>query len=183
MNCSEIAVSTISSVNFLTDVIVPLLSALIGGLMALFGVYITLKRDKNEHEQEQEEKACSFFTILDDGDKRITSDDVCVWGFFSPNMESNSAFDCQYGINMINSQKNEFIIDKLSVNNHDLLPTRKELVTKGLSFLLLVYDLPNIDLSTLKLYITDFSGKHRVYKLMVKDDVASEFIEISKSSH
>ena len=56
-------------------------------------------------------------------------------------------------------------------------------VTKGLSFLLLVYDLPNIDLSTLKLYITDFSGKHRVYKLMVKDDVASEFIEISKSSH
>ena len=164
MNCSEIAVSTISSVNFLTDVIVPLLSALIGGLMALFGVYITLKRDKNEHEQEQEEKACPFFTILDDGDKRITSDDVCVWGFFSPNMESNSAFDCQYGINMINSQK-------------------KELVTKGLSFLLLVYDLPNIDLSTLKLYITDFSGKHRVYKLMVKDDVASEFIEISKSSH
>lgn len=159
------------------------LSALIGGLMALFGVYITLKRDKNEHEQEQEEKACPFFTILDDGDKRITSDDVCVWGFFSPNMESNSAFDCQYGINMINSQKNEFIIDKLSVNNHDLLPTRKELVTKGLSFLLLVYDLPNIDLSTLKLYITDFSGKHRVYKLMVKDDVASEFIEISKSSH
>ena len=93
------------------------------------------------------------------------------------------SFDCQYGINMINSQKNEFIIDKLSVNNHDLLPTRKELVTKGLSFLLLVYDLPNIDLSTLKLYITDFSGKHRVYKLMVKDDVASEFIEISKSSH
>ena len=62
MNCSEIAVSTISSVNFLTDVIVPLLSALIGGLMALFGVYITLKRDKNEHEQEQEEKACPFFT-------------------------------------------------------------------------------------------------------------------------
>ena len=43
MNCSEIAVSTISSVNFLTDVIVPLLSALIGGLMALLGVYITLK--------------------------------------------------------------------------------------------------------------------------------------------
>ena len=65
-------------------------------VMALFGVYITLKRDKNEHEQEQEEKACPFFTILDDGDKRITSDDVCVWGFFSPNMESNSAFDCQY---------------------------------------------------------------------------------------
>lgn len=33
MNRSEIAVSTISSVNFLTDVIVPLLSALIGVLM------------------------------------------------------------------------------------------------------------------------------------------------------
>lgn len=131
MNCSEIAVSTISSVNFLTDVIVPLLSALIGGLMALFGVYITLKRDKNEHEQEQEEKACPFFTILDDGDKRITSDDVCVWGFFSPNMESNSAFDCQYGINMINSQKNEFIIDKLSVNNHDLLQQERNLLQKG----------------------------------------------------
>lgn len=80
MNCSEIAVSTISSVNFLTDVIVPLLSALIGGLMALFGVYITLKRDKNEHEQEQEEKACPFFTILDDGDKRITSDDCLCLG-------------------------------------------------------------------------------------------------------
>lgn len=60
MNCSEIAVSTISSVNFLTDVIVPLLSALIGGLMALFGVYITLKEIRTNMNKNRKKKLVHF---------------------------------------------------------------------------------------------------------------------------
>lgn len=60
MNCSEIAVSTISSVNFLTDVIVPLLSALIGGLMALLGVYITQKEIRTNMNKNRKKKLVHF---------------------------------------------------------------------------------------------------------------------------
>ena len=68
--------------NFITDIVVPLVSAFIGGLMALWGVHLTLKRDALQREVEQKEKARPFFTILDDGDARAKSESVCFFGFF-----------------------------------------------------------------------------------------------------
>lgn len=44
-------------INWITDVIVPLGSALIGGLLALLGVLITLCREKKELKKERIERA------------------------------------------------------------------------------------------------------------------------------
>lgn len=44
-------------INWITDVIMPLLSAFIGGLLALVGVLITLNHEKKERKKEQLDKA------------------------------------------------------------------------------------------------------------------------------
>ena len=173
MNCPDVNTAAVT-INWVTDVIVPLASALIGGLMALWGVHLTLKRDALQREVEQKEKARPFFTILDDGDARAKSESVCFFGFF----HSESATDVSLAINMINSEKNEFIIDKLSISQKDYLPTRKELVTQGLIFSVLVFDDSIIDLSDIKLYITDINHQHRIYKLAFENDVIKEFVEL-----
>lgn len=54
MNCPDVNTAAVT-INWVTDVIVPLASALIGGLLALLGVHITLKRDKIERQLEKEE--------------------------------------------------------------------------------------------------------------------------------
>lgn len=160
--------------SWIADIVVPLMSAFIGGLMALWGVHLTLKRDALQREVEQKEKARPFFTILDDGDARAKSESVCFFGFF----HSESATDVSLAINMINSEKNEFIIDKLSISQKDYLPTRKELVTQGLIFSVLVFDDSIIDLSDINLYITDINHQHRIYKLAFENDVIKEFVEL-----
>lgn len=81
-------------------------------------------------------------------------------------------------INMINSEKNEFIIDKLSISQKDYLPTRKELVTQGLIFSVLVFDDSIIDLSDIRLYIIDINHQRRIYKLTLENDVIKEFVEL-----
>ena len=43
--------------NWIADVIMPLSSAVVGGLLALIGVYITLKREQKKRKEEQIEKA------------------------------------------------------------------------------------------------------------------------------
>lgn len=70
MNCPDVNTAAVT-INWVTDIIVPLVSALIGGLLALLGVYITLKRDKIERQLEKEENARPFFTPLDLWDSSI----------------------------------------------------------------------------------------------------------------
>ena len=44
-------------INWITDVVMPSLSAIIGGMLALFGVWITLRHEKKERKLEQIDKA------------------------------------------------------------------------------------------------------------------------------
>ena len=62
---NTIIATSSSAINWVTDVIVPLTSALIGGLLALWGVHITLNHDTSDRARTQDELARPFFTILD----------------------------------------------------------------------------------------------------------------------
>ena len=44
-------------INWITDVLMPLLSAVIGGFLALFGVFLTLRHEQKERKAEQVDKA------------------------------------------------------------------------------------------------------------------------------
>lgn len=55
MNCPDVDTvirTSSSAINWLTDVIIPLVSALIGGIVALVGVYITLSHERNVRKAE-----------------------------------------------------------------------------------------------------------------------------------
>ena len=57
-------VASATTINWVTDVIVPLTSALIGGLVALVGVYITLSHERNVRKAEISANARPFFSIF-----------------------------------------------------------------------------------------------------------------------
>lgn len=60
MNCPDVNTAAVT-INWVTDVIVPLASALIGGLLALLGVHITLKRDKIERQLERRKRTTILY--------------------------------------------------------------------------------------------------------------------------
>lgn len=67
MNCPDVDTvirTSNSAINWLTDVIIPLVSALIGGIVALVGVYITLSHERNVRKAETSANAKPFFSIF-----------------------------------------------------------------------------------------------------------------------
>ena len=105
---NTIIATSSSAINWVTDVIVPLTSALIGGLLALWGVHITLNHDTSDRARTQDELARPFFTILDAGDSRQNATSLCIFDFSTLSSDG----ECQDCIYMLNSDKVEFIIEK-----------------------------------------------------------------------
>ena len=78
---NTIVATSSSAINWVTDVIVPLTSALIGGLLALWGVHITLNHDTSDRARTQDELARPFFTILVAGDSRQNAPSLWIFDF------------------------------------------------------------------------------------------------------
>ena len=173
---NTIIATSSSAINWVTDVIVPLTSALIGGLLALWGVHITLNHDTSDRARTQDELARPFFTILDAGDSRQNATSLCIFDFSTLSSDG----ECQDCIYMLNSDKVEFIIEKVTVSGHDFLPGRKELISKGLPFMLLLSDRSPLDYSNTFLHIIDINHKNRTYKLLSQNNIPKEWIEVQK---
>ena len=99
--------------NFITDIIIPLVSAFIGGSMALWGVHLTLERDKLERKLEREENSRPFFCPLDLLDSSLATSNNHIFCFsLTDCFDKSSPFLNAY---MVNSEKVEFIIDKITI--------------------------------------------------------------------
>lgn len=177
MTCSEIAVST-TSVNFLTDVIVPLLSALIGGLMALVGVYITLCHDRKLRSDERSEMSRPFFCTIDYGDSRIVCSNNHIF-LFSPigTVDYDDHLAHIQG-NFINSSKIEFIIEKITIGEHCYLPLRPEMIEKGMTFMIKLNYSENLAENKVILHITDINNQKRMYHLILESDKVVCLVEL-----
>lgn len=177
MNCPDVNTAAVT-INWVTDIIVPLVSALIGGLLALLGVYITLKRDKIERQLEKEENARPFFTPLDLLDSSVATSNNHIFCF--------SLTDCfgksspVLNANMVNSEKVEFIIDKITICGKDYLPFRPEMISKGLHFMIKLYYEDDPYKNDVFMHITDINHCHRIYKVTCDGYFMTNFVEIQK---
>ena len=168
-----IATSAVT-INWIADVIVPLTSALIGGLIALGGVYLTLKDSHEERTNNQQENARPFFALIDYGDSRITPSNNFAF-YFSPIDQDG---DFQQTINIVNSEKVEFIINKFTVNNTDFIPFRKYLVEKGMTFMIVLASATSIEGLPIRMYITDINHQSRVYNFISQNSHIVDFTEL-----
>lgn len=177
MNCPDVNTAAVT-INWVTDIIVPLVSALIGGLLALLGVYITLKRDKIERQLEKEENARPFFTPLDLWDSSIIASNNHIFCFSLTNCfdESSSSISA----NIKNSEKTEFIINKITICGKDYRPFRPEMISKGMLFMIKLYYEDNPYKNDVFMHITDINHNNRIYKLVCEGGFICDFIEIQK---
>lgn len=179
MSCLEInsviATST-PTINWVTDIFVPLISALIGGAFALLGVYITLKRDKVERKLEKEENARPFFNILDLIDSSTIESNNHVFCFSLCNRYQHT--DSFVSANLINSDKVPFIIDKITICGKDYVSFRPEMVSKNLPFMIKLYYQDDPSKNDVFMYITDANYHQRIYKLICDKKFITGFEEI-----
>lgn len=153
-----------------------LISALIGGLFALVGVLITIIWERKRINEEKKESSNPFFAIIDLGDSRVIDSNNHVFVFSTDGCHND--LNPYLKANFINSDKVEFIIEKISINNKDYCPLRKELISKGMSFMIKLNYEDDIKKYDVLMHITDISHNKRVYKLIPDGSMVSDFKEI-----
>lgn len=153
-----------------------LISALIGGVFALIGVLITIIWERKKISEEKKESSNPFFAIIDLGDSRVIDSNNHVFVFSTDGCYSDTK--TRLIANFVNSDKVEFIIDKISINNKNYYPFRKELISKGMAFIIKLNYEDDIKKYDVLMYITDISHNKRTYKLIPDGGIVSDFKEI-----
>lgn len=184
MNCPDVdAVITTSSsaINWLTDVIIPLVSALIGGIVALVGVYITLSHERNVRKAETSTSARPFFSIFGLYDRgRFSNSQDHVFSFVSGDTYDNS--QSHLVANIVNSEKVEFVIDEFCVDGIHYHPYgyESQFISKGLVCTIVINIKTDADLSKALMYVTDINSTKHIYKLKCRNELVINFEEIQK---
>lgn len=183
MNSSDVnaIVASATTINWVTDVIVPLTSALIGGLVALVGVYITLSHERNVRKAEISANARPFFSIFglyDHG--RFSDSQEHVFSFVSGNTYDNS--QSHLVANIVNSEKVEFVINKFCVDGIHYHPYgyESQFISKGLVCTIVINIKTDADLSKALMYVTDINSTKHIYKLKCQNELVINFEEIQK---
>ena len=169
-----------STINWATDVIVPLASALIGGLMALWGVHITLKRDKLKYQREKEESAQPFFSIFSLYDSRFSNSQKNTFSFVTGDTYDDK--QSHLVANIVNSEKVEFVIDEFYIDNIHYHPYgyEKQFISKGSVCTIIINVKTGANLSDAVMYVTDVNFKKHTYKLKCRNELVIDFIEVQK---
>ncbi len=171
--------------NWLTDVIVPLTTSLIGGALALLGVKLTLNNENQAMKQERMEKVKPIlinYTCAFDGEKdvmpkyRFTSDreDVGkhIKGIFK-NTDCGIAF-----------------IDKIVTEKTIYFPETNSAVDKNTAFVVELHNLSNETLKSCQIFCHDLLGNKYYYDAKFVFDINKKseieignIYSISKKDH
>lgn len=80
--------------------------------------------------------------------------------------------------NFINSNKAEFIIEKITVGDHCYFPLRPEMIEKGMAFVIKFNYIENLSDSIVVMHIIDANHQNRMYKLVLEYNKVAQLIEI-----
>lgn len=180
MHCPDVN-TTVVTINWVTDVIVPLASALIGGIIALIGVGITLYRDRKVRNLEKSESARPFFCTIDSWEECTNpSNSLEIHNFlfsFVGTVEYDSHQKHIEG-NFINSDKVEFIIEKITIGDHCYFPMSPEMIEKGMRFTVLLNYSENLTFNKVIMHVIDINHQARQYQFILNFDTVAKTIEL-----
>lgn len=151
--------------NNLQEIVLALASAVIGGALTLAGVAWTIKETRKDIAKKDDFEAKPFFGIIDV--QHYLSDESCKneIGFRPENFDEKLVPLDE--INIQNSDKSPFYIDKFSIDNIDYYPDSTFLVTKEMIFNAVIYveKSKKKPLDKVHMYVTDVNFKTRIYEL------------------
>lgn len=158
----------------ISDILMPIISSVIGGMMALAGVFVTLRTDRKVRMKEEKEKARPYFGIIDDVDTRVIQSDNHVFAFDS---DQNFPTKNILFVHIVNSEKVEFMIEKFKINGREYKARSKKIVSKGLACKIMIYDYVDVMIRDAFMYIIDLKNDTRIYKLTIQDRQVIDFKE------
>lgn len=147
------------------EVVIPIVSAVYGGLITLVGVVLTIRETRKDIAKKDDFEAKPFFGIIDV--QHYLNDESCKneIGFRPKKFDGKLVFLDE--INIQNSDKAPFYIDKFSVDDTDYYPDSTFLVTKEMVFNATIYveQSKKKPLDKVYMHVTDVNFKSRIYEL------------------
>lgn len=161
----------------LINIVLPIASTLVGGGITLFATAWTMRKESKVRKEEQEEDARPFFGVIDGIDARIISSNNHIFSFTA--QESFSDSQPHLNANIINSDKTEFMLEKISINEKNYYPTNHELIAKQMPFMIKLYYDGKIDNCDVLLHVIDINHKKHIYKMIYSGSVVINIEEIN----
>ncbi|MBQ2729895.1 MAG: hypothetical protein IJF69_03895 [Clostridia bacterium] len=150
-------------INWITDVIVPLGSALIGGLLALLGVLITLCREKKELKKERIERAKPILINYSLAAVERSSF-VPVFIFKSNEGENINILEGVFK----NTDNGIAFIDYIKTETKTYMPVDSATVDKNMVFRVQLINITGESLKTFSIFCHDIYGTKYTYKARFK---------------
>lgn len=151
----------------LRDIIIPVISAVYGGLLTLVGVAWTIKDTNNKKRQDELNKAKPMFSLMTDFYVALNSVYPTI-PFYIPNYSSLN--DVRYVSLFINSDTSSFYIKSVYSQSFGLLtPTTNNVVLKNQHFKILINSDNAHEDKVILLALEDIFGRLFYYELQYTD--------------
>lgn len=154
MTCNEI----------ISNIVVPILSAIIGGALTLFGVWLTIHRDKKRDEENLKKSVKPWIYVEDNYDHYDYKDK----NYINLAVSSESVLRNCFKIYIKNTDNGIGIVDKLVTKNQTYIPVFGEILEKNkVTSLNIYYQDKSENLQDMILYIKDVYGNPYKYKVQL----------------
>ena len=149
-------------INFQADVIIPLASSIIGGLMALAGVWITIRRERRNTEEQTKKAAKPWIFSLDSVEiyDAKKANNIVIADCFN--------YDKSFGSLVIiikNTDNGVCIIEKFKTENNEYIPVVGKVMDKSSITYVHIFLTENETLKDMYLYVNDVYGNQYKYKV------------------
>ena len=154
MTCNEI----------ISNIVVPILSAIIGGALTLVGVWLTIHRDKKRDEDNLKKSVKPWIFSEDNFDHYDYKDK----NYINMAVSSESVLNNCFKIYIKNTDNGIGIVDKLVTKNQMYIPVFGEILEKNkVTSLNIYYQDKCENLQDMSLYIKDVYGNPYKYKVQI----------------
>ena len=153
--------STIGLYDVFIDIIIPLLSALIGGFVTMLGVILTIKHEQKKAAEERKQDAKPWLFSMDDKENFdcTKANDIILM--------ADATLEGRPGLCILikNTDNGVGIIEKLQTKNNTYLPTVGRVLDKNSISYVHFFFAPHETLTDMFLHISDVYGNKYMYRV------------------
>ena len=153
--------TTIGFYDVCVDIIIPVISAILGGFLTMWGVLFTIKRERENAKEQTRLAAKPWLFSLDDSEYFDSSD---VHGIVVAAKEKHESHK-ELTIVIRNTDNGVGIVKKLQTENNTYLPISGRIIDKSSINYLQIVIAPNETLKDMYLFITDIYNNVYKYKV------------------
>lgn len=145
--------------NIFVDIVIPLVSAFIGGFVTLAGVWLTIRRDKKREKENYKKSVKPWIYSIDNAKNSDLQNEII--------MATSASSESKHGLFLTikNTDNGIAIVDKFVTKNKIYIPIFGKIIDKSQTIGLHIHFEPGETIEDMYLYVRDILGN--VYKYEV----------------